>query len=83
MNSGNLRTVVLLVFISGSAELAAHIFAPSDMIMIRIIFQESPVSTSSSRIQFTPEAMSLHYTLSGMHQCDIFVNLFMNENLHN
>ena len=37
------------------------------MIKIKIIFQESPVSTSSCLIQFTPEATSLHYTLSGMH----------------
>ena len=38
-----------------------------DMIKIKIIFQESPVSTSSCLIQFTPEATSLRYTLSGMH----------------
>ena len=37
------------------------------MIKIKIIFQESPVSTSSCLIQFTPEATSLRYTLSGMH----------------
>ena len=68
MNSDVFRAVFLLVFTSGPENLAEHFIISSViMIKIKIIFQESPVSTSSCLIQFTPEATSLHYTPSGMH----------------